>query len=133
MSYSEEDLVYLAGFLDGEGCFWINKRDTVGISCTNTYKPVIDWLHSTYGGTVHIDKPKKSNHRVTYTWQLVSNPAVELIRHFSPYLKEKQKQALLILSFKSLLGKRGSRPSKECKEERFRLKEIFKGMKHVSW
>lgn len=132
MNYSKEDLIYLSGFLDGEGCFWL-YRNKIGISCTNTYKPIIDWMKETFGGTIHKAKPRKANHRNCYTWCLVANQAKDLIAELFPYLREKQNQALLLFAYQSLPKVKGCRQGvpPELKAERERLVEIFKGMKHV--
>lgn len=132
--WDEEDLIYAAGFLDGEGCFHVQKHDKISILCSNTYKPVIEWLGKTFGGSVHRSKRKrKENHRTIYTWQVVCNDALRVCQAVAPYLKEKTAQALLLITLQQLKTKGGRKLSKDERQERDRLIVIFKGMKHVAW
>lgn len=131
----EEDLAYIAGYLDGEGCFWVSKTGKPGISCTNTHKPTIEWLQKILGGSVHKQKGRKNNHRTTYTWQIVGRIADEFCKIICIYLKEKQPQAVgLMLSQQTmglplLKGKVHPRIIKERKRIAKRLKKL-KGRIH---
>lgn len=134
--WTEEDLIYLAGYLDGEGCFWIYKSK-IGISCANTHRPTIEWLQRTFGGSIRAEtRQKKINHRRIYSWQIVSKDAAAVCAAVVPYLKEKAPQAALLLAMRNLMQSRANwrkRVPPELKEERERLTNILKGMKHVPW
>lgn len=129
--------MYLAGYLDGEGCFWIGQHYKVGISCANTHRPTIEWLHRTFGGSIRREtRYRKANHRPIYSWQVVSVDAGKVCAAVVPYLKEKAPQALLLLTLRQTMLKPGRkilRVPEYLKEERDRLIIIFKGMKHVAW
>lgn len=97
-----EDLAYLAGIIDGEGTIGIyyhkgRNSYRVKIYVVNTYKPLIDWLGSVFGGFVY-----KRNHtkwKTRYEWHLGEN-AMELLKSLIPYLKIKKDQAILALGFR---------------------------------
>ena len=132
----EEDLVYAAGFLDGEGCFHIQRNQNwkIMISCTNTYKPIILKLQRLFGGSVSESKPKKSNHRVCYTWQVVAKEAAYVCSCLIPFLYEKANQAMILLAMQQTMGLTKTRTLPDwLKQERNRLIEIWKNMKHVSY
>lgn len=132
--WDEEDLIYAAGFLDGEGCFHVQKHDKISILCSNTYKPVIEWFGKTFGGSVSKSNRKlKENHRTIYTWQVVANDAVKVCQAIAPYLKEKTSQALLLMAIQQLKTKGGRKITGELRVERDRLVSLFRGTKHVSW
>ena len=134
LSSDKEDLIYLAGFLDGEGCFTI-YREKISVTCANTYKPIIDWMKSSFGGTISTRKARKENHRVCYSWHLVANNARELLEKLVPYLREKKPQALMLLTYQQLTKapkiKRKVNPL--VVEERKRLEKLLVDMKRVSW
>jgi hypothetical protein len=138
---SPEDLAYTAGFLDGEGCFTvINRKNAASIRVTasNTYKPVLEWLKSKFGGCVapQYKDPKKlpKNHRPNYVWNVDSANAKSLIIQIIPYLRQKREQAELLLELHKTKQPRGRRKLPQDvslkREEMFiRLKE----MKRVSY
>lgn len=41
IEWSDHDLAYAAGFLDGEGNFYIGRYWRIRVSCSNTYRPII--------------------------------------------------------------------------------------------
>ena len=131
---TDEDLIYLAGFLDGEGCFSIYRQKII-ITCANCYKPIIDWLKQQFGGTVNKREARKETHRVCYSWRVVSGDAHSLLEQIVPYLREKQPQALLLLEYQKLTrySKKDRKVTPYVIEERKRLEKLIKGMKHVSW
>jgi hypothetical protein len=142
VSWSEEDLIYAAGFLDGEGCFSANLDDGrghIGVYCSNTYRPTLVWLQGLFGGSV--SKAKPGNGRPLYQWSLVGLKAHEACCALAPYLREKAPQAALLISIQQLLYKsKGPRdpqdrrkPHPDVVAERHRLNSILKELKHVSW
>lgn len=93
-----EQLSYIAGFLDGEGCFVLGNNWKPSVAVENTYRPVIDMLRSMFGGSVFEVKGKKKNHRTTYRWCVVCDDAVQFCQQIAPFLKEKTEQALILIS-----------------------------------
>ena len=97
-----ERLIYLAGFLDGDGHFYkpmtvngrgVKKRYTrvVGIQAReHKGEPtnVLGWCKKHFGGSVHW-YPSTNNGR----WSLQGKGAVELIGELLPYLIVKKQQA----------------------------------------
>ena len=131
----ESDWWYLAGYLDGEGCFTVsNPRSALAVvTCTNTHKPTIEWLRDTFGGSIAAPRvPKKANHRPTYTWNITGQEAIELISKLAPYLKEKARQALLIMKIQDTKNQPlvGRKVDPIFLEERKRLIQMLKDMKH---
>ena len=105
---------YLAGLLDGEGCFTITgiwKRNKEGskpyfhmnliISLYNTNLDVMHWLIEHFGGTYYVHHPsKKPTHKTGYSWHPKGAKNKELlILGTLPYLVIKRKQALLSLEY----------------------------------
>lgn len=103
MAWKKADLIYLAGYLDGEGCFTLagTQNGTVSIHCETTCKPTIRWIADTFGGNFEeLLVKRKSNHRPTYRWTVNGRKgAVQLCSALLPYLKEKRQQAALLVEF----------------------------------
>jgi len=122
---------YAAGFLDGEGCFYSSDQGKICISCSNTDPEPIHWLHENFGGSLHISKARKRNHRDCYTWQVVSRDAQNVCSKLAPYLKQKSRQALLLIAIQQLAGQplNGRHVSEEVRAERLRLSKLLKDYK----
>lgn len=137
MNYSEEDLIYAAGFLDGEGCFTAyGPNAKITVAAENTYKPVIVWLHNTFGGTLsNKNKVRKEHHRGTYRWTLVEKQAEEFCKIIVPYLKEKANQALLLMALQYTKGMKlvGNKLHPDVRAERERLMSLLKEAKHATY
>lgn len=133
-----EDVIYLAGYLDGEGCFWAYQDDhslRYGIVCENTHRPTIEWIASTFGGSITQVSGKKENHRTTYRWAIVGKQARELAECLIPYLKEKANQAVVIIALHQTAAypKLGRKVHPQVKEDRITLVKMIKEQKRVSW
>lgn len=131
--WSEADLQYAAGYLDGEGCFTLGPHWKPTVTCANTHRPTIEWLHYTFGGNLTLNiSGRKANHRPTHRWALVSKQAAEFCRAITPYLREKVTQAGLLIAVHQTMGIREGRYTPiHIVEERNRLATILKGYKHV--
>lgn len=96
---NNEQLSYLAGLLDGEGCLYIgynNPHNTYlpCISISNNYKPILQWCKLLFGGCV-IGR----NNRRCSTWRLTGKSALLLIKELFCYLKIKKDEAKIFLEF----------------------------------
>jgi hypothetical protein len=142
--YSEQDLAYLAGYLDGEGCLWASctndgKSCRVGITVANTHRPTIEWLQKTFGGKIGKSRaPRKINHRTCHVWVINSQEAIELCSWVVPYLREKAEQGIVLMMIQALFKypkqhiKHNPIPD-YIKQERLRLVNYIKGLKHIEW
>lgn len=118
-----EDLAWLAGIIDGEGCFTIysvKRKDTnnlspsANITITNSddlllhrCKEILEEL----GVKHYYHDPKNGHQRGRKVMRLrIKNygSICNLINAVLPYLVSKKEQAALMLEFASLAGKRGA-------------------------
>lgn len=105
IAINKEYLAYIAGYLDGEGCFYVGRNWKILIACETTYYPTIKWLHRLFGGSFVIsDRKRKFNHRPTYRWSVAAHDAERVCLLVIPYLQEKKKQAELLLKLQNLMG-----------------------------
>lgn len=96
---TETDLAYFAGLFDGEGYARINvAEDGVRFRLTiaNTYKPVLDWLTTVFGGKVYTTASRTRSHML-WTWQSDGQKLKWLLMAIQPYLKVKSDEVALVL------------------------------------
>ncbi len=127
----EEDIAYIAGFLDGEGCFTLGQYWKPCIACENTYRPVIYWLKKQLGGNITPVKGKKKNHRKTYRWAVVCEDAAKVCKVIAPYLHEKAEQAMILIAVHQTMKmpKIGNRLLPEVIKQRNWFKKRLKKLK----
>lgn len=98
----EIDLAYIAGFIDGEGCIGVLKRQRkhyspeyhIYVSVGQNDGNIMDILYSYFGGAIHHVKRDGS-----YMWNVSYEMAYKTLKQIYPYLKYKKPQAELAISF----------------------------------
>lgn len=134
MAYCE-DLAYLAGFIDGEGCIGIHHRGkakgrkpTVRVSITNTDKNILIWCKNFIGlgGTLKIHNKNGNNKwKTAYRLEYDCKKAEALLRMVVPYLKIKKEQALLAIEYRKYTIPNGRyKPEENYTRERLFLKVL---------
>ena len=102
-----ECLAYVAGIVDGEGSITITtnatRRTFVSfIYVSNTDVRLMDWLRTTFGGSVYKMKSQGDNCKAGYRWALFGKKAGKFIKQIRPYLKIKYEQADVVIAFQNL-------------------------------
>ena len=105
LNYNREDLLYLAGIIDGEGHFCKPKRrngrgDTYyehRIVISNNSKELMDWITDRFGGYVYAPRIRKLTHNQSYQWILSGVKAVTLASWLQPHLVVKRIQVMRLL------------------------------------
>ena len=111
MELTETEKAYIAGFLDGEGCITIFKRNRYkvplyvpSIQITNTNQEILKWikLKVRKGRIIKLKgESRKSFWKDTYRWILTNRKDMfEFLKMIFPYLQVKEKQAFIIFQFK---------------------------------
>lgn len=92
----ERWLAYLAGYLDGEGCFRWHSGPQIEIE--NTFPHTLIEVRKTFGGGVRkVRRTQASNHRTAWKWYVRGDNAVDTLEMVMPFLIEKKRQAELLL------------------------------------
>ena len=101
---TDKSLPYLAGFLDGEGCFeWRSSsglpNGAPALQCANTYPPVLHMLQRRFGGRVSKSRPapQAPHPRNAWVWQVTGVNCRRALKILSPLLLEKKTQVDLLL------------------------------------
>ena len=99
---------WLAGFVDGEGCFSISKRKSItgrisyhaSIAISNTFRQVLMEISSTLGyGSVGQTAKPTSLHRASNQYQASGVEALMLAQNLRPHLRVKGAQADVFLRY----------------------------------
>ena len=115
--YSEKDLCWIAGFLDGEGTIGITKHmkkyAMPYVEIGNTNKEIIYWIKDIFQiGCVYEQKPKINKHgvksnKIYYRWKCSFVAAFKICLLLYPYLRtEKKQKAKRIIEYYESRGKK---------------------------
>ncbi len=110
-----EVLAYLAGVMDSDGSFKIEKRRVkrminphyrikIGAGQVSP-SPAIDLLAGTFGGTIRVRGDGHKGHRPIAHWSLFDKSAVPALEALLPYLVIKAPQARLLLQLRERKAK----------------------------
>lgn len=143
--YNVADLAYLAGIIDGEGCFYIgkvapNRKDGYIsdhyrglLKIDNTNKNLIDWLNNIFSGTNSATNRYTSSKKFTrevYSWIATGDRLLDLCEQVLPYLVIKKQHCEVMIKFRKSYSQQrigSTKVSKESLETRqICLEEIRK-------
>lgn len=100
-------LPYIAGYIDGDGCFYIGtyiqkpKNITIyeqSIQIVSVKEPVLHYFKNAFGGQIRM-KPIRERHRNAYCWTIKGKCAVTVCSKIEKYLVEKTEQCKLFIQF----------------------------------
>lgn len=100
---TQTDIAYTAGYIDGDGCFFIGKiktspfyQDTFSIISTDIEN--IEWFKSRFNGNIHIKKTRQINRVPSYHF-VFSKEGMNVLHDIYPYLVEKKEECNVFLQF----------------------------------
>jgi hypothetical protein len=108
--YKDTDLAYIAGFMDGEGCYTIARKKRpngnysymVYVACGQKATPenitTIKWIQSLFGGSVFFTKGT-GNRCDVVAIGFTCQDALKFVHAVYPYIKTKKAQADIIIEF----------------------------------
>lgn len=114
-TYKDIDLAYLAGIIDGEGCFFISKvpkKEGDGyisehfrglLKIDNTEKILLEWLDQVFSGTKSAATRATSSRkfeREVFTWVATGDRLLDLCEQVLPYLTIKKRHCENMIKFR---------------------------------
>ena len=127
--HSIAEAAYMAGIIDGEGSIYIgnfSKNPTTGalyyqtnIEISNTDEPLIDWIHSTFGGrkALYTRKQMAANSRKqVYRWMATGILVDHIVKLIYPYIITKKRQCEIMLKMRETYKETGMRKGKPSNE-----------------
>ena len=103
------DIAYIAGFVDGEGCIRIKRANQGGNSyyvtfqITNSNQDILEFIAQLFGGQIGFQE--KGRNKPIYQYRLTSAEAVDALKLLHPFLKEKRVQAQMAIQFHEMKEK----------------------------
>ena len=103
------DIAYIAGFFDGEGCVRIKRANQGGnsyyvwVAITNSNKEILDYVAEIFGGSVR--RAEKRVNKIIYHFLITSSEATDMLKTMVGFLKEKKEQAELAIQFHEMKEK----------------------------
>ena len=105
---SQTDFAYMAGYIDGDGCFYIGKHKpkkrlkpkyiiSIIISSVNT--EVLYWFKSCFGGCVSLVTKEGANSKAQYQYSIKKQNTINLAGNILPYLIEKKEECSTAIQF----------------------------------
>lgn len=111
----EEDVIWAAGFFDGEGCVRITRQEKYGktyhwmdVSVFQAEQTSIELLMELFGGSISDHHSKRD---IGWWWRAHGPTADAALREMLPYLRVKRRQAEIAINFQSrrLASRSGAR------------------------
>jgi len=104
----ETELAYAAGYIDGDGCFYIGRiktspfyQDTFSI--ISTHQDNIEWFNSHFKGSIQAKITKQKN-RIPSFHFVFSKEGYEALPKILPFLVEKSNECETFLHFRNASG-----------------------------
>tara|TARA_R110000868_G_C10943864_1_gene767308 strand:- start:2000 stop:2833 length:834 start_codon:yes stop_codon:yes gene_type:complete len=123
----EIELAYAAGYIDGDGCFYIGEiktspyfQDTFSI--ISTHIDNIEWFKNRFDGSIQAKISRQKNRAPSYHF-VFNKSGYESINDIYPFLIEKQNECKIFLNFR--------KPS--MKDERLTLIKTMKILKNETY
>jgi len=102
---SGTDLAYAAGYIDGDGCFSINRikgaervRDTCSVIINSTELENLEWFQSKFSGNIYPQKEIDPTHKPLYRYELKGDN-LDWLLDIARFLIEKREECLLFAEF----------------------------------
>jgi hypothetical protein len=117
-SWTEAELAYFAGILDGEGCLSLDtlrpsraKRvyHNPRLRVANTDEGLILWIQARFPGKVTPVKIRPSGRKQQWMWDLFGPSVETILVAVLPYLVVKREQAELLIEYRRTMLPRGGR------------------------
>lgn len=105
---TQDDFAYLAGFIDAECCFSIQKNKPkngsnftykIILTCNNSKITIFKWLLERFGGSINFVNREKYGHRNQFVWRLTGNALSQILKDVYPYLKYKKPVCKELIDF----------------------------------
>lgn len=133
----DNELAYLAGFMDGEGSFMIQEgtnrlgytQHCAKVSASQVRILPLEVLKKRFGGRI---SPVLSTYGTEYQWYVSGKNAIEVARQLQPYLLLKKRHAEILMEFGKTVvvarGIRGRRLPEETLAKRYALRAEIRAL-----
>lgn len=104
----QTDYAYIAGYIDGDGCFYIGsvktktrlaRKPVVSIAISSVNRPVLDHFKKLFGGCVSLVRKAHGNKKSLYQYSIRKRNTVKLTENILIYLVEKREECMVTVDF----------------------------------
>jgi hypothetical protein len=91
-----DKLMWLAGLLEGEGCFFLSHGNSPAVVLKMKDKDVVERAHALMGGNFRCTNPRPKYPHWSVLWSvaLFGKPATALMQELLPYMGERRSQKI---------------------------------------
>ena len=98
--HTEALRIYLAGYIDGEGCLTF-RHGSLTVAVDSIYPYTLRVFQKLYGGRISKRTQRPGTRkRTSYQWRVYGATSVALLTDVLPHLREKRAQAILCLALR---------------------------------
>lgn len=97
---NREEVIYMAGFMDGEGCI-TTSHTNFRITVANTDRKILDWCKEKFGGNINnLCLPINPKHSPAWKWIICkSSDVLDFLKIVYPYMIVKKEQAKIVIDY----------------------------------
>ncbi len=129
----EIDLAYAAGLFDGEGSITLtrtkrNRFPSPQVSVASCDREVLEWLRTTFGGSISTKQPRQPTHSISYDWRLTDRRALVFLKSIRPHLHIQRKIRridLLLTSYITSTPRNGRYTNAMLKQKQELVEQFF--------
>ena len=96
MNVPINELYWIAGFLEGEGCFYRNMRGTIGITVSQVQREPLARLCNLLNGKIHQYSQTSIKQHIYYRWQIYGLKAEEIMKAVFPLMSPKRQAQISV-------------------------------------
>lgn len=94
ITVSKSDLMWLAGLIEGDGCFHLTKSGKPAVAVEMTDKDVIERVGKIWNAEVYCCEPKRKHYKPSYRSSVFSNKAKAFMIALKPYMSSRRQSKI---------------------------------------
>ena len=141
MNKITNSIPYIAGYIDGDGCFYVGKTIQkpkmivafeYSIQIVSVKRDILNVFRNYFGGCIR-KKPFKKLHRDAFCWTIKGQESISLTKQILPFMVDKAYQGEIFVQFAKLIFRNNFKTVKNSLlNERNRLINLIREDKHMN-
>ena len=91
---NDTELGWVAGFLEGEGCFQGRCKGAVLVSCSQVQREPLERLEKLFGGPIRLYQQKNPKHQPYHRWHLLGDKAADLMMQIFHLMSPRRREQI---------------------------------------
>ena len=134
INHTIEDIIYFAGYIDGDGCFYCGRvkqgrygcglQFHIKLAVDSCEKISTDWMRETFGGNIRaVQRPSKDRiyERDVFTWVATGELLDYILPKIEPYLKVKKQHCQIMIELRKTFNFTNQRLPQNIIDKRLEL------------